>query len=306
MKNTKLVLVFLLVFALVFPTASAWASEEEGGGLGGLTGGGLSGLLSEEEQPTGDPGVVVDPAELLGTAGRVLQEEYQFSSNYVCTAYVYGMPADLDGFITAYTQQMADNGFAAEQTLVDGADGWSYTWTDGTYALLVPDFEGSVLLLVQDGMTFGEPLPDGYYIRFERNGRSLEGTWSSGEASCEETRRLTGTSHSFSITYYFSRAEITYFSLEFPSYALAGDEFYVTRHNLIDGVTFYTNEESFLVNHDLSRAHQMESDEDHLRIKVNAMYEADGGTVIEGEFDGSFNRGETIYSDGSFRVLLFD
>ena len=74
----------------------------------------------------------------------------------------------------------------------------------------------------------------------------------------------------------------------------------------MDGVSLYTAQEGFLVEYDLSIAHQMESDEDHLRIKINAMYEADGGTVIEGEFDGSFNRGETVYADGSFRVLLFD
>ncbi len=306
MKNAKRVLVLLLVFALVLPTTSAWAAEGEGGGLGGLIGGGLSGLRSDEEQGTGDPGVVVDPAELLGTEGTVLQEDYQFSANYICTAYVYDMPADADSFVSAYTQRMEDNGFTAEQTPVDGIDGWSYTWTDGTYALLVPDFDGSLLLLVQNGMTFGEPLPEGYYIRFTRNGRTLEGTWSSKEASCEETSRPIGTSHSFSIGYYFSRAEITLFGISFPSYAQAGDEFYVTRHDLIDGVTFYTNEEGFLVQHNLSQAHQMESDEDHLRIKINDMYEADGGTAIEGEFDGSFNRGETVYADGSFRVLLFD
>ena len=305
MKNAKRVLVLLLVFALVLPTTSAWAAEGEGGGLGGLIGGGLSGLRSDEEQGTGDPGVVVDPAELLGTEGTVLQEDYQFSANYICTAYVYDMPADADGFVSAYTQRMEGNGFTAEQTPVDDADGWSYTWTDGTYALLVPDFDGSVLLLVQDGMTFGEPLPEGYYIRVTRNGRTLEGTWSSKEASCEETRRLTGSSHSFSIDYSFSRAEITYFQMEFPNYAQAGDEFYVKRGHLIDGVTFYTAQEGLLVYHD-SIDHQMESDEDHLRIKVNAMYEADNGTVIEGEFDASFDRGETVYADGSFRVLLFD
>ena len=306
MKNAKRVLALLLVFALALPTASAWASEGEGGGLGGLIGGGLSGLRSEQEQETGDPGVVVDPAELLGTEGTVLREDYQFSANYICTAYVYDIPADVDGFVSAYTQRMEDNGFTAEQTPVDDADGWSYTWTDGTYALLVPDFDGSVLLLVQDGMTFGEPLPEGYYLRVTRNGRALEATWSSEEASCEEAKRLTGSSYLFIINCHFSRAEITYFSLEFPNYAQAGDEFYVTRNELMDGVSLYTAQEGFLVEYDLSIAHQMESDEDHLRIKINAMYEADGGTVIEGEFDGSFNRGETVYADGSFRVLLFD
>ena len=285
----------LLAIAVLLPSAG-FAS-----GLGGLTGGGLSGLL--EENASGEPGVVPDPAEILGAQGSVLQSDYTFTAGYVCTAYLYPQAENLEAFVSDYTAAAEQNGFTVQPVETEGYTGWQYQAPDGSYALLFPEFEGNVLLLVQNGMQFGEPARSDLYISFPRNGRSIEGTWQDGTIGCEESRRSIGTSTSFEIMYYFSRAPITYFTMAFPNYAQAGDVFHVTRDRLIDGVTMYTAEDGYLVFHDISEEHRMESDSDYLRIEIESMTETDAGMVIEGTFSASFDRGQMTYTDGEFRVL---
>ncbi|MCI6378285.1 MAG: hypothetical protein MR842_11130 [Clostridiales bacterium] len=283
-----------LALAMLLP-ALACAS-----GLSGLSGGGLSGLsgLSGEAN-----GVVPDPAESLGQEGKILKENYQFAAGYVCTAYAYPLPGDADAFKAAYAKQAKENGFAVDEVAVEGYGALKLSLSDGTYALLIPDFDGAMLLLVQNGMTFGEPKPEGFYLSMKRNGRELEATFGSRETSCKEVTRSKGTSRSFEINFRFSRAEITLFTLRFPSYAQAGDTFYVTKDSLIDGLYLYTSEEGSLVFYDSPDHHKMKNGKDYFRVQITDMYNTPDGLVIEGEFDGSFNKGGTLYTDGSFRVL---
>jgi len=281
----------ILVLAVLLPAAACAT------GLSGLGGGGLSGLTD------GADGVVPDPAELLGREGKVLQENYQFAAEYICTAYTYPLPEDMDAFKAAYAKQAEESGFAVNETGVEGYGALKLSLSDGTYALLLPDFDGVALLLVQNGMTFGEPKPEGFYLSMKRNGRELSVSFGSHETSCKEVSRLTGTSRSFQIEYYFSRAEITLFQLCFPSYAQAGDTFYVTKDSLLDGLYLYTNEEGSLVFYDSPYHHQMKNSKDYFRVQITGMYSTSDGLVIEGTFDGSFNKGKTLYTDGSFRVL---
>ena len=290
----KRMLALILALAVLLPAAACAA------GLSGLGGGGLSGLNGLSG---GADGVVPDPAELLGREGKVLQENYQFAAEYICTAYTYPLPEDMDAFKAAYAKQAQENGFSVAETQVEGYGALQLSLSDGTSALLVPDFDGAALLLVQNGMTFGEPKPEGFYLSMKRNGRELKATFGSNETSCKEVSRLTGSSRSFQIEYYFSRAEITLFQLCFPSYAQAGDTFYVTKDSVIDGLLLYTNEETFLVFYDDSYGHQMKNSKDYFRVQITDMYSTPDGLVIEGTFDGSFNKGETLYTDGSFRVL---
>ena len=300
MAKRILALSVVLSFALC-----SWAcASEAGGGLGGLldggaAGGGLDGLLDE----SGSFGVVPDPAGLTGQEGNLLQEDYLFSAGYVCTAYAYPLPADEDAFLEAYILQAGQNGFSVATQVADGQEALRPFLEDGRYALLFPNVDGAMLLLVQEDLAFGEPEPDGFYLSLERNGRELLGTFSDTETSCTESTRMTGTSRSFEITYYFERAEITLFTLNFPNYAQKGDEFYVTKDFLIDGLYLYTAEEGNLVFYDSPYHHQMVNSKDYFRVKITDMYETEAGLVIEGEFDGSFQKGEILYTNGSFRVL---
>lgn len=297
----KRMLALVIALAFAFP-ALAYADDSSGGGLSGLlggetTGGGLSGLLGEE----GDFGVVPDPAEWTGQEGTIIQEEYLFSAGYICTAYSY--PLADDAFFEAYIQRAEQNGFSVSTQIVEDYEVLKLSLDSGAYALLFPNVDGGMLLLVQEGMTFGQPEPEGFYLSMERNGRELFAEFGDNETSCKEVTGSIGTSRSFEIMYYFERAEITLFVLRFPNYAQAGDEFYVTKDHLIDGLYLYTSEEGSLVFYDSGYHHQMLNGKDYFRVKITDMYKTSDGLVFEGEFDGSFNKGETLYTNGSFRVL---
>jgi len=287
----KQLLAFLLALVLALP-APVCAS-----GLSGLGGDGLSGLHA------GESGVLPDPGEILGEEGSIVKENYSFAANYLCTAYAYPLAKDADAFRQEYISRARRGGFAAEETTVEGYDALRLALPDGAYALLLPDFDGQMLLLVQKGMAFGQPKPEGFYLRMKRNGRELSASFGSHETSCRETTRSTGSSHSFEISYYFSRAEITLFELRFPSYAQAGDTFYVTKDSLLDGMYLYTSEEETLVFFDSPYYHHMKNSKDYFRVHITDMVKTSDGLVIEGEFDGSFDKGQILYTDGSFRVL---
>ncbi len=290
---------FLALFLILSCCLCATASAGGLSGLGGNGAGGLSGLTQPEAAPSG---VLPDPEGILNTKGTVLAEDYVFSADYVCTAYTYPMPGDMDRFLATYADAAKAAGYTMTEETVDGQPGWRFALSDEEYALMVPHFDGKLLLLVKNGMEFGQALPEGYYLQVWRNGRKLF----QENPECEETRGDFGSSiKALSVKCFFSRSEITLFTLKFPNYAQAGDEFYVTSHKGNDKLYFYTTEETFLVNYD-NKDNALEGSGDYLRIKITSTYpnKKDDGTVIEGVFDGSFNRGKTVYSDGSFRVLL--
>lgn len=289
---------FLCLLALML-CLSTTASAAGLGGLGGL-GGGLGGLVAPAAEPNG---VLPDPADTLGSEGTVLMEDYQFSAGYLCTAYTYPMPADMSQFIASYGAAAEANGYTVTEETVDGLPGYRIALAEGPYALMVPDFQGVLLLLVQKDMAFGEAAPEGYYLKVTRNGREMMVE----NPECEESTRLTGTSKSFEITAFFDRAEIYMFEICFPNYAQAGDEYKVTNKSLIDGISFYADKDGgLLVYHDTGN--KMDGPQDYFRVKITDMYrdENNYGTVIEGNFDASFRRGELTYTDGEFRVLCYD
>ena len=107
-------------------------------------------------------GVLPDPAELLGKEGTLYAEDYEFAEDYVCSAYFYET-AD-DDFFNDYLGLAEDSGFDLYRTTVDDCDAFLMQY-GGRDALLFPDFEGSMLLLVENGMEFaGAAKNDGPWL----------------------------------------------------------------------------------------------------------------------------------------------
>lgn len=287
----KKLFVLLLCLALALPGACAE-------GLGGLSG--IGGLPTITAPTSKDAGVLPDPEALLGEKGTLYAEDYLFSASYTCSVYLYSPSSDMASFLAAYRTQAEANSFTVEDTEVEGYRALSLSY-DGKKALLLPEYSGYIMLMVENGMVFGEPLPEGNYIQFTRNGRKITST---GAPSCEKNRRSTGSSTSYEINYYFTDEPITLFEFSFPTYAQTGDVFHVTKNSLLDGVTFYTQQESFLVCYNLSAAHQLTSSTDFLTIKITKLEKTSSRIYIEGTFEGSFNAGSTTYEDGSFRVEM--
>lgn len=281
MKKLALLLCLMLLPCVAFA-----------GGLPDI-GGGLPTITTTD---TGDAGVLPDPADLLGE-GTLFAEDYAYAG-FTSTVYLYKLPADAASFLTEYQSLAATNGFAVENTTADGYAALSLTH-GGKKALLFPEYSGSVMLMVENGMVFGEPLPEGNYVQFTRNGRKIV---TDSEPSCHKKTRSIGTSHMFAISTYFQEEPITGFELAFPDHAQTGDEFRVTKGNLMDGLYFRTTEEGSLIFYNVAEDANLLSSEDFFVVKITKMEKTTDTAYIEGTFEGSFNRGELLYEDGSFRV----
>lgn len=245
--------------------------------------------------PTGDPGVLPDPAELLGGEGTVFAEDYTFSADMICTVYLYQMPGDVSAFLTEYQRLAETNGFAVSDTQVQGFDALSLTY-DGKKALLLPEYSGSAMLMVENGMVFGEPLPQGCYIQFTRNGRKITST---SDPDCKKDSYSFGSwPRMIKIDYYFEEEPITLFTVGFPASAQTGDEFRATKSKQTTGMYFYTAEEGLLY----YLEDDLDSSADYFVVKITKMEKTADTMFIEGTFEASFRKGALLYEDGSFRV----
>lgn len=280
---------FALLLCLMLLPCVAFA-----GGLPDI-GGGLPVITTTE---TGDAGVLPDPADLLGE-GTLFAEDYAYAG-FTSTVYLYKLPANAEAFLTEYQALATTNGFAVENTTADGFAALSLTH-GGKKALLFPEYSGAVMLMVENGMVFGEPLPEGNYVQFTRNGRKITSTQTQKPSCYKETRSI-GTSHMFKIKAIFEEEPITRLELAFPDHAQTGDEFRVTKGNLMDGLYFYTTEEGSLIFYNVAEDANLLSSEDFFVVKITKMEKTTDKAYIEGTFEGSFNRGELLYEDGSFRV----
>lgn len=289
----KKAMVFLLCMMLLLPCAAQAGGLPDLGGLPDISGGGLP------EINAGNAGVVPDPADMLGDEGTVFAKDYVYG-NMECTVYLYKIPADENAFLTQYQAAAEANGFTVSTESVDGYNALALSY-EGKQALLLPEYSGSVMLMVENGLTFGQPKPEGYYISFVRNGREIVST---GSPECEKDRSTLGGTNMFSVSYYFREEPITLFTIAFPDYAQAGDVFTSNKNNLTDGMVLYTAEEEFLMLNSLSNAHQFKSNSDFFTIEITLVEKDENQIILEGIFEGSFNNGQTTYEDGSFRVMM--
>lgn len=92
--------------------------------------------------------VVPDPAEVLGGQAVLYMEDYVYSSDWTCDGYTFASPRDWDGFLRKYTLLSRASGFSVEHTVEDGMDAWLLKDGKTRRGMLVPNFRGSLLLLV--------------------------------------------------------------------------------------------------------------------------------------------------------------
>lgn len=95
-------------------------------GLEGLKGGLPDIGAFDDGADSGDPGVLPDPAELLGDGaeGTLYAEDYDFDTDFICSVYTYDV-AD-DAFLDDYVARAEANGFTASETTVEGYDAYQY------------------------------------------------------------------------------------------------------------------------------------------------------------------------------------
>lgn len=250
----------------------------------------ISGGLPVIDPATGDPGVLPDPADLLGE-GTVFAEDYPYAG-FTCTVYLYKSPMNTNAFLTEYQSLAKANAFTVEITTVDGFKALSMTY-EGKKALLFPEYSGSVMLMVENGMVFGEPLPEGDYVQFTRNGRKIN------IVSSVTCKKEYVHDWMYYIQAWFEESPIDYFVLKFPDYAQAGDEFYINNKKSMNSLYLYTDDDLLIY---YRSTDGFKNSEDYFKIKITKVEKTGGSVMIEGTFEGRFNRGELLYEDGSFRV----
>lgn len=279
-------LLCVLICAVMLMCSSALAAglpQISGGTLPAINGGGTTGVLP-------------DPADLLGREGEIFERNYEYGVGYTCTVYLYPQPADTSAFLTAYQQSAEANGFKVDFGQSSGEEAMQLT-CGGKTALLFPNYSGTTMLMVENGMTFGEALPEGCYAQVTRNGRKM----ATNDPGCNKSSYPFD---AYEMVFCFDEAPISYMNLDFPDYAQEGDYFHLTRDDLEDGLIFYTEEEEFLIYRDYEYDNRLESLADYFTLEITKMEKTNTHVYIEGTFEGSFDAGEILYEDGSFRVEM--
>lgn len=256
---------------------------------------GLAGLLGGT-QTTAEP--VPDPAAVTGAYGSLLAENYQFSADYLCDAYVYAKPTDRS-FIDQYTVRCRQAGYTVTAATIDGAKAYTIQNGDGSYACLFPDYSGQMLLLIQKGMNFELQTRTNYAtIIYNNRAYELE-LWSADEWLAFDAWEL-----------YFKcdRGVIKYIQITLPRYAVSGDEYYVSGTSHVKGFSLMLDMEKTLVdiNEPLFgvRRDAIDNSRDYAHVVIHTVRDVEGGVLIEGEFNGSFERGTIVIEDFIFSAIV--
>lgn len=274
----------LLCFLLCMPCA---ALAEGLGGLGGLIGG----LPDLQDTPSGDPGVLPDPAELLDDEGTLYAEDYNFAPDFICSVYTYD-PAD-DDFLSDYLDLVEANGFTATATTVEGYQAYSLEYDD-LGALLLPDYDGVMMLLVQNGIVFGEPLPE-YYLRMTYNGREV--------LTDEMDFMRSYDAYQYKFEYFDTEQSPSYFEMRFPKSMRAGDDYTWTPDSPPEYLYVYTG--SILMNYQsFTRNGEWGGSADYFQMKIVTKEETPQGLLIEGRFSAVLDYSSITIENGSFRILI--
>ncbi|MBR5288761.1 MAG: hypothetical protein IKU34_09275 [Clostridia bacterium] len=287
----KKLFALLIALSLCFACAAASAA-----GLTGLGGGGLSGLgggASAEPMP--------DPSKVLDTYGQLLQADYAFAEGYICDAYVYERPSDVTGFIDSYTTVCRKAGYTVTATTVDGAAGYSVQNNSDLRALLVPNFDGQLLLLVQKGMEFDYQERTNYATCIYNNRDynltvSSTGEWASVNA--------------YSIMFKAERAPFKYISLYFPQHARSGDVYSVSGQKYIEGFEVSLDNKRWLVSSVEGLTSNYRYDDinpkskDYATLELYTVKNTEDGLLVEGCFNCRCNNGDTVFEDFVFSAIL--
>lgn len=312
------------------PTQAPAEEESDAGGLSGLYG--LMPVPSEEPEAGADPsrGILPDPQDLLGTASSTM-EDYAFSEDYRCSVYYYPLPADDNAFLLDYTEKARERGFSVEKTVLEGYDAWKFVYGD-LYAMLVPQYMGVTLLLTENGMRMGDPLPEGTYLRVRRNGVLNEKTdldavnyvFSSSKyegnvsrlIEIDFTKDVTAASEYAKLDLYSLTLNLPdpkegaqyEFNLDFsPESAVAlstdkdGDLYHVyhAAESVYNPYNFF--DYTIVEKHNTA----FKDEQDFFRLNITSVTKNETGQIwnIEGTFEGRFKGGALNYTDGSFRVM---
>lgn len=286
----------ILLALMLMLTGTAFA-----GGLGGLgggqTGGGFKGLTTQTTLlPDPCLALVDEDPDMIG---KLFQADYQFSEDYLCDAYIY--PYLGRKFVAEYTYILEKFGYTMTETKVDGVAGYSIQRGDGLEALLVLDFDGQTLFLVEKGMDF---------VLTNVMTCVYNGTDTTGYLWLKSTPGQYVLSNSWGMTFKGVNAKFDRLDFDIPDYAAAGDVYEImsTRDAFEDlKLTLWPktgNPVALLYDNASWRQDEINSDKDHVTFEVLRLEETEMGMLLVGTFEGTFDSGKYEFEDGSFSAMI--
>ena len=256
---------------------------------------GFDGLLPKKT--SSEP--VPDPSEVTGVCGTLLQSNYQFDANYLCDAYVFEAPDNTRNFIDEYAVICRKAGYTLTEAVISGENGYTIQSGSGLYACIFPNMDGQMLLLIQSGMPF-ELAARTNYATIVYNNRAYEmEVWQAKEwyaFNCWE------------LIFQCDRGTFEFLTLCIPQSARTGDSYYVSGSSHVEGFALFQDHDAELL--DIVeplfgyRSDGIDSSKDFASVEITRIQDTDDGVLIEGVFNGSFNRGSIVIEDFVFSALV--
>lgn len=140
--------------------------------------------------------VLPDAAYWLDVSGTRQMTDYAFSDEYLCDVWLYPRDARTENRIPLWLMQTLEEGYILRKQQVEGKAAYIIEDSDGLYALLLPDYQGMVMLMVQNGMVYAPtvatptPLPTATPVPetesvFPQDNDAYHWEWVAVEKDCE-------------------------------------------------------------------------------------------------------------------------
>lgn len=291
----KKLFVLLLTAMLLMSCAYAGSLEDL---LNQPAGGSLDDLI---EAPSGllpDPCLAnsKDPTFV----GELYRENFTLGTDYVCDAYLY--PRVSNSFVSSYTRVLQKFGYTMTETTVDGRDGYSIQCGDGLEALMITDFNGKMLFLVEKGMDF--VLTNVCTV-----------TYNGADYHMYLYLQTTPSSYpydSWGGTYKVENAYFERLALDFPKDVRSGSFYDVPAEAACyDGLKmdYYRNYNFKTLLYDnvtLYRTDAIDSSRDFATFSISRVEDTEYGRLIVGTFEARFSSGDDEFENGSFSMMISD
>ncbi len=102
--------------------------------------------------------VLPDAGTMLNVSPQQQMADYVYSPDYVCDVWVYPRDARTDNRMADWIMAALHSGYTVRYTTVDGQNAYRLEDADGRYALMFPQYQGAVMLMIQQGMDYAPAL----------------------------------------------------------------------------------------------------------------------------------------------------
>lgn len=98
--------------------------------------------------------VLPDAGVWLDVGVQQKMTDYVFSQDYVCDVWIYPRDNRTEKLLAGWIMQALDSGYIVSVTIVEGQRAYRLEDENGLYALMFSQYQGKVMLMLQQGMHY--------------------------------------------------------------------------------------------------------------------------------------------------------